>query len=125
MSKYFSNFAAFFGFLKRILTNIYMTKAQLITEIAISTGFDKTTISTIVESYMSQVKKCMSNGENVYLRGFGTFELKARKEKVARNITRRSTVIVPAHSVPVFKPAKEFKSVVENAKPAGKRARKK
>jgi DNA-binding protein HU-beta len=102
-----------------------MTKAQLITEIAISTGFDKTTISTIVESYMSHVKKCMSNGENVYLRGFGTFELKARKEKVARNITRRSTVIVPAHSVPVFKPAKEFKSVVENAKPAGKRARKK
>ena len=125
MSKYFSNFATFFGFLKRIKQNIYMTKAQLITEIAISTGFDKTTISTIVESYMSHVKKCMSNGENVYLRGFGTFELKARKEKVARNITKRSTVIVPAHSVPVFKPAKEFKSVVENAKPAAKRARKK
>jgi DNA-binding protein HU-beta len=125
MSKYFSNFATFFGFLKRIKQNTYMTKAQLITEIAISTGFDKTTISTIVESYMSHVKKSMSNGENVYLRGFGTFELKARKEKVARNITRRSTVIVPAHSVPVFKPAKEFKSVVENAKPAGKRARKK
>ena len=125
MSKYFSNFATFFGFLKRIKQNAYMTKAQLITEIAISTGFDKTTISTIVESYMSHVKKCMSNGENVYLRGFGTFELKARKEKVARNITKRSTVIVPAHSVPVFKPAKEFKSVVENAKPAAKRARKK
>ena len=76
-------------------------------------------------AFWPTIKKCMSNGENVYLRGFGTFELKARKEKVARNITRRSTVIVPAHSVPVFKPAKEFKSVVENAKPAGKRARKK
>lgn len=102
-----------------------MTKAQLITEIAISTGFDKTTISTIVESYMSHVKMSMAKGENVYLRGFGTFELKARKEKVARNITKRSTVIVPAHSVPVFKPAKEFKEVVNAAKPIAKKAAKK
>ena len=102
-----------------------MTKADLVNEIAIATGFDKTTISAVVESYMKIIKNSLSEGENVYLRGFGTFELKARKEKVARNITRRSTVIVPAHSVPVFKPAKEFKSVVENAKPAEKRAKKK
>ena len=102
-----------------------MTKAELITEIAISTGFDKTTISAIVESYMSHVKKCMAKGENVYLRGFGTFELKERKEKVARNITKRSTVVVPAHSVPAFKPAKEFKSAVEAVKPGAKKATKK
>ena len=93
-----------------------MTKAELITEIAISTGFDKTTISAIVESYMSHV---------VYLRGFGTFELKERKEKVARNITKRSTVVVPAHSVPAFKPAKEFKAAVEAVKPGAKKATKK
>ena len=98
----------------------YMTKAELITEIAISTGLDKTTISMVVEKFMSNVKKTMSKGENVYLRGFGTFLLKERKDKVARNITARSTVFVPGHSVPAFKPAAEFKEAVEKTKPMKK-----
>ncbi len=94
-----------------------MTKAELITEISISTGFDKTTISTIVESCMKNVKKTMAKGENVYLRGFGTFLLKERKDKVARNISARSTVFVPGHTVPAFKPASEFKEAVQKTKP--------
>ena len=85
-----------------------MTKAELINEIAIATGYDKTTISTIVESYMSNVKKSLIEGENVYLRGFGTFLTKTRKAKIARNIGASSSLPVPAHRIAAFKPAKEL-----------------
>jgi DNA-binding protein HU-beta len=85
-----------------------MTKAELINEIAIATGYDKTTISNVVESYMSSVKKSLINGENVYLRGFGTFQIKVRKAKIARNILASTSVPVPAHRIANFKPCKEF-----------------
>jgi DNA-binding protein HU-beta len=89
-----------------------MTKADLINDIAISTGYDKTTIGVIVESMMDIVKKNVVAGENVYLRGFGSFVTKTRAAKVARNITKKTSVAVPEHKVPFFKAAAEFKSDV-------------
>jgi len=85
-----------------------MTKAELINDIAIATGYDKTTISVVVEAFMESVKKNLVDGENVYLRGFGSFTTKTRKEKVARNIGKHMSVIVPAHRVVAFKPAAEL-----------------
>lgn len=89
-----------------------MTKAELITNVAHSTGIEKAAIAVIVEEFMTSVKHAMSEGENVYLRGFGTFEVVKRAEKTARDITKATTVIVPAHHVPHFKPAKEFKKML-------------
>ena len=91
-----------------------MTKAELINEIAISTGYDKRTISLIVESMMNGIKGSMEKGENVYLRGFGSFILKTRKAKVARNIRAKTSVDIPEHTIPFFKPADEFKEQVHN-----------
>ena len=85
-----------------------MTKADLISEIAIATGFDKTTVSVIVEAYMNSVKGHLTSGENIYLRGFGTFLVKKRKAKIARNIGQSTSVHVPEHNIAAFKPAKEF-----------------
>ena len=85
-----------------------MTKAELINDIAIATGYDKTTISVVVEAFMESVKKNLVDGENVYLRGFGSFITKTRKEKVARNIGKHMSVIVPSHRVVAFKPAAEL-----------------
>ena len=93
-----------------------MTKAELVSEIALKTGYDKTTISVIAEAFMSGIKSNMAKGENVYLRGFGSFIVKPRKEKIARNITKRSTVYVPAHCVPSFKPGAEFNKAVHDLK---------
>ena len=85
-----------------------MTKAELVNEIAIATGYDKTSIGMIVESYMDIIKKNVSNGENVYLRGFGSFISKTRKAKIARNISRSTSIRVPEHQIAAFKPAAEF-----------------
>ena len=93
-----------------------MTKAEIINEIALKNGLDKKSVSDIVESFMDTVKRNMGQGKNVYLRGFGSFVIKQRKEKVARNILKRSSVYVPAHCVPDFKPAAEFKAAVHNVK---------
>ena len=89
-----------------------MTKAELINELAIATGYDKRTITTIVEDFMENVKTNVANGENVYLRGFGSFVTKKRAAKVARNISQKSTVYVPEHVIPYFKPGKEFDELV-------------
>lgn len=89
-----------------------MTKADLINELAITTGYDKKTISVIVEGFMENVKNNLSQGENVYLRGFGSFVTKVRKAKVARNISQKTSVFVPEHKIPYFKPAKEFEAEV-------------
>ena len=85
-----------------------MTKAELISELAISTGYDKTTLGVIVEAFMNAVKKNVSEGENVYLRGFGSFISKTRKEKIARNISKSTSIRVPEHKIASFKPAAEF-----------------
>ncbi len=93
-----------------------MTKAELINEIAISTGYDKTSIGLIVESFMEHVKKNVSNGENVYLRGFGSFITKTRKAKIARNISASTSIAVPEHQIAAFKPAREFAAEVRKTK---------
>ena len=92
-----------------------MTKAELVTELSIKTGFDKKTINIIVENFMKTVKENVANGENVYLRGFGSFITKTRAAKVARNISRSVSIAVPAHKIPSFKPAKEFAQEVRKA----------
>lgn len=89
-----------------------MTKAELVNAIAIQTGYDKATILNVVESMMSNVKKNLYKGENVYLRGFGSFITKVRKQKVARDITKKTSVVVPEHKIPAFKPAREFMNAV-------------
>lgn len=93
-----------------------MTKAELVSEIALKTGYDKTTIGVIAEAFMNGIKSNMAKGENIYLRGFGSFVVKSRKEKVARNIKKRSTVYVPAHCVPSFKPGADFNNAVHDIK---------
>lgn len=85
-----------------------MTKAEIVNEISLKTGVDRKRALQIVEGFMESVKKSLANGDNIYLRGFGTFTLKHRAEKVARNITRNTTMIVPAHDVPHFKPSRDF-----------------
>ena len=93
-----------------------MIKAELISEVALATGYDKATVSVITEALMKGIKENMGKGKEVYLRQFGSFTLRARKEKVARNITKRTSVYVPAHCVPVFKPGAEFKEAVHDVK---------
>lgn len=85
-----------------------MTKAEIVSNIAKSTGVDKKTAMIVVESFMDEIMNCMASEENIYLRGFGTFVVKHRAEKTARNITTNTTIIVPAHNFPAFKPAQSF-----------------
>jgi DNA-binding protein HU-beta len=85
-----------------------MTKAEIIKEIASKTGIEKVAVEATVEAIMETIKSNMEKGENIYLRGFGTFLLRQRAEKTARNISKNTTMTVPAHWTPVFKPAKEF-----------------
>jgi DNA-binding protein HU-beta len=90
-----------------------MTKAELVSEIAITTGVDRSDVFAIVEKFMDVVKDSLANGESVFLRGFGTFALKERAEKTGRNISKNTTVIIPAHNVPFFKPADSFKDLLK------------
>jgi DNA-binding protein HU-beta len=93
-----------------------MTKDELATEISKKTGVEKVIVVKTIEALMKSVKDNMSKNENIYLRGFGTFEVKKRKEKAARNISKNTAVIIPEHFIPYFKPAKEFKDEVRNKK---------
>ena len=93
-----------------------MTKAELCKKISDQTGCDMQSVSAIVESLMVSVKGALEKGENVYLRGFGSFILRRRAEKTARNISKNTTVIVPAHDIPAFKPAKEFTDLISKLK---------
>ena len=90
-----------------------MTKADIVSEIAKKTGVEKTQIQTIVEAFMEEVKESLVKEENVYLRGFGSFIIKKRAEKVARNISKNTTITIPAHNIPAFKPAKSFVSKIK------------
>ena len=90
-----------------------MTKADIVNEIAKNTGIDKVTVLTTVEAFMETVKDSLSKNDNVYLRGFGSFVIKQRAKKTARNISKNTTIIIPAHNIPSFKPAKTFVSVVK------------
>ena len=90
-----------------------MTKSELVKQISYSTGIDYATALTVVEAFMSEVKSSLADQEPVYLRGFGSFILKHRAEKTARNISKSTTIIIPEHNIPAFKPAKTFMSEVK------------
>ena len=90
-----------------------MTKAELVNEIAIQTGYDRVTILNVLESAMVNVKKSVANGNNVYLRGFGSFITKVRKQKIARNITANKSLVVPEHKIPAFKPSDDFTDLMK------------
>lgn len=90
-----------------------MTKAEIVNEIAKSTNLDKATVLTVVEAFKECVIDSLAKGNPVYLRGFGSFIIKHRAEKAARNITKNTTMTIPAHDIPAFKPAKDFVSAVK------------
>jgi DNA-binding protein HU-beta len=90
-----------------------MTKADIVNEIAKNTGIDKASVLATVEAFMETIKDSLAKNENVYLRGFGSFVVKERAEKTARNISKNTTIIIPAHNIPSFKPAKTFVSGVK------------
>ena len=90
-----------------------MTKADIVSEIAKKTGVEKTQIQTIVEAFMEEVKGSLEKEENVYLRGFGSFIIKKRATKVARNISKNTTITIPEHNIPAFKPSKSFSNEVK------------
>lgn len=85
-----------------------MTKAEIVREIAEKTGVEKQVVMQVVEGMMESIRNSMINGEEVFLRGFGNFIIKRRAKKVARNISKNTPIVIPAHNIPVFKPAKSF-----------------
>ncbi|WP_299289191.1 HU family DNA-binding protein [uncultured Mucilaginibacter sp.] len=85
-----------------------MTKAEIIAEISTKTGIEKVDVQETVEAFFKVVKGAMVTGENVYVRGFGSFIVKKRAEKTARNISKNTAIIIPEHFIPSFKPAKTF-----------------
>ena len=91
-----------------------MTKAEIVADIANKTGIEKVAVQATVEAFMDSIKNSMTTGENVYLRGFGSFIIKKRAEKTGRNISRNTTLIIPAHNIPSFKPAKTFVNKVKS-----------
>ena len=105
------SFWAFIVFIKNILpliNFIKVTKAEVISEIAEKTGIDKADVSTTVEAFFTVVKNSMAKGENIYVRGFGSFVNKKRAKKTARNISKNTAMVIDEHFVPSFKPAKVF-----------------
>ena len=94
-----------------------MTKADIVNEISKQTGIEKVAVKKTVEAFMESIKDSLTNNQNVYLRGFGSFIVKKRAEKTARNISKNTTIIIPEHFIPSFKPAKSFvNKVKENVK---------
>lgn len=91
-----------------------MTKADIVNEISKNTGIEKVAVQKTVEAFMSTVKASLVTGNNVYLRGFGSFIVKKRAEKTARNISKNTTIIIPQHFIPSFKPAKTFVAKVKD-----------
>jgi len=89
-------------------TKINMRKADLVTNIAEKTGVPKVDVLVSLEAFFKEVKHSLSDGENVYIRGFGSFILKKRAKKIGRNIKQNTSIEIPAHFVPSFKPAKVF-----------------
>ncbi len=91
-----------------------MTKADIVAKISGKLGLEKNEVQATVESFMEEVKTSLEAGNNVYLRGFGSFIIKTRAEKTGRNISKNTTIKIPAHNIPAFKPAKTFVETVKN-----------
>jgi DNA-binding protein HU-beta len=85
-----------------------MTKAEVVNEIVEKTGIERAMVAETVESFFKVVKSALTDGDNVYFRGFGSFALKKRAKKVARNISKNTQITIPEHFIPKFKPAKTF-----------------
>ncbi|MCL2502330.1 MAG: integration host factor subunit beta [Bacteroidales bacterium] len=92
-----------------------MTKADIVNEIAKATGMEKIAVQKVVECFMENVKGSLAHNKNVYLRGFGSFIVKKRAKKTARNISKNTTLVIPEHFIPAFKPAKVFLAKVKNS----------
>ena len=92
-----------------------MTKAEVIAEIAQKTGVDKSDVQTVVESFFTVVKDKMSEGENIYVRGFGSFVNKRRAKKIGRNISENKAIVIEEHYIPSFKPSKVFVEQVKTS----------
>lgn len=90
-----------------------MTKADIVTRISDKTGMERADVQATVEAFMKEVRNSLETGDNVYLRGFGSFIIKKRAEKTGRNISKNTTIIIPAHNIPSFKPAKTFVEAVK------------
>lgn len=90
-----------------------MTKAEIVNEIVKKTGAEKAEVLNTIEAFMETVKESLAKEENVYLRGFGSFVVKKRAQKTARNISKNTTIIIPEHNIPAFKPAKTFTIAVK------------
>jgi DNA-binding protein HU-beta len=91
-----------------------MTKADIVSNIADKSGIEKADVLIAVEAFMNEVKGALEQGDNVYLRGFGSFIVKTRAEKTGRNISKNTTIKIPAHNIPAFKPSKTFTEGVKN-----------
>jgi DNA-binding protein HU-beta len=85
-----------------------MTKADIVADIAEETGLERNEALRAVEAFMNSIKSSLAKGNNVYLRGFGSFVVKERAQKTGRNISKNTTIIIPAHNIPSFKPSKVF-----------------
>ena len=92
-----------------------MTKADIGARISEAKGVEKAEVQATVEAFMEEVKKALESGNNVYLRGFGSFIIKRRAEKTGRNISKNTTIKIPAHNIPAFKPSKVFVDVVKES----------
>ena len=92
-----------------------VTKADIINQITEKTGIDKSDVTATVEAFFSVIKSSMSNGHNIYVRGFGSFINKKRKKKIARNISRNTAIVIDEHYIPSFKPAKIFINKIKNS----------
>ena len=98
-----------------------MTKADIVSEIAEQTGIEKVAVQSTVEAFMNSVKKSLTSGDNVYLRGFGSFVVKESAEKIGRNISAKEPIVIPAHNIPAFKPSKTFVEKVKKNVKVGKK----
>ena len=85
-----------------------MTKADIVAKISEKLGMEKGDVQATVETFMEEVKTSLESGDNVYLRGFGSFVIKTRAEKTGRNISKNTTIKIPAHNIPACKPARIF-----------------
>lgn len=94
-----------------------MTKADIVAKISEKTGIEKKEVLAVVETFMSVVKNSMCEGKNIYLRGFGTLYIKKRAKKPGRIISRNTTIMIPAHNIPAFKPSKAFAKRLKKSVP--------
>ncbi len=94
-----------------------MTKADIVNAVSNKLGSEKKETQLIVEAFMDEIKNQMVHGNDVFLRGFGSFIIKTRAKKVGRNISKNTEVVIPAHNIPAFKPSKSFVDEVKDNVP--------